>query len=110
MLNNAECSLVSTAEEVSEEKVRACFDTNRLGTLWVVQDVLPFLCRQSRRHIASVSSSLGHINFPLIGTHLPPSGPSRRCIRAWCRRSEALAWEAQDADASAAQSGSQKNA
>ena len=43
VLNNAGYSLVGTVEEVSEEEVRAQFDTNFFGTLRVIQAALPLL-------------------------------------------------------------------
>ena len=69
VLNNAGYSLVGTAEEVNEEEVRACFDTNYLGTLRVIQAALPLLRQQGNGHIVGVSSGLGHVAFPLIGTY-----------------------------------------
>ncbi len=69
ILNNAGYSLVGTAEEVREEEVRACFDTNYLGTLRVIQAALPLLRAQGGGHIVGISSGLGHVAFPLIGTY-----------------------------------------
>lgn len=69
VLNNAGYSLVGTMEEVSEDEVRACFDTNYLGTLRVIQAVLPLLRQQGSGHLVGVSSTLGHVAMPLIGTY-----------------------------------------
>ncbi len=69
VLNNAGYSLVGTAEEVSVEEVRAEFDTNYLGTLRVIQAVLPLLRQQGSGHLVGVSSTLGHVAMPLIGTY-----------------------------------------
>ena len=67
VLNNAGYSLVGTVEEASEADVRAEFDTNYFGALRVIQAALPLLRRQGSGHILGVSSTLGHVAFPLIG-------------------------------------------
>ena len=67
VVNNAGYSLVGTIEEASEADVRAEFDTNYFGTLRVIQAALPLLRRQGSGHILGISSTLGHVAFPLIG-------------------------------------------
>ena len=67
VLNNAGYSLVGTVEEASEADVRAEFDTNYFGTLRVIQAALPLLRQQGNGHILGVSSTLGHVAFPIIG-------------------------------------------
>ncbi|MEO7720130.1 MAG: SDR family NAD(P)-dependent oxidoreductase [Capsulimonas sp.] len=67
VLNNAGYSLVATVEEASEEDVRAEFDTNYFGALRVIQAALPLLRAQGSGHILGVSSTVGHVAFPLIG-------------------------------------------
>ncbi len=67
VLNNAGYSLVGTVEEASEADVRAEFDTNYFGALRVIQAALPLLRQQGSGHILGVSSTLGHVAFPLIG-------------------------------------------
>ena len=67
ILNNAGYSLVGTTEEASESDVRAEFDTNYFGTLRVIQAALPLLRQQGSGHILGISSTLGHVAFPLIG-------------------------------------------
>ena len=67
VLNNAGYSLVGTVEEASEADVRAEFDTNYFGALRVIQAALPLLRQQGSGHIVGVSSTLGHVAFPLIG-------------------------------------------
>ena len=69
ILNNAGYSLVGTVDEVSEEEVRAQFDTNYFGTLRVIQAALPLLRAQGSGHIVGVSSGVGLVAFPLIGTY-----------------------------------------
>jgi NAD(P)-dependent dehydrogenase (short-subunit alcohol dehydrogenase family) len=67
VLNNAGYSLVGTVEEASEADVRAVFDTNYFGQLWVIQSALPLLRQQGNGHILGVSSFMGIVAMPLIG-------------------------------------------
>ena len=67
VVNNAGYSLVGTIEEASLNDIRALYETNVLGTVSVIQAVLPYLRKQRSGHILGVSSSLGHIAQPLIG-------------------------------------------
>jgi len=69
VLNNAGYSLMGTIEEASEADVRAEFDANYFGTLRVIQTALPLLRQQGSGHILGVSSTLGHVAFPLIGSY-----------------------------------------
>ena len=69
VVNNAGYSLVGTIEEGSEADVRAMFDTNYFGTLRVIQAALPLLRRQGSGHILGVSSGLGLVAVPLIGSY-----------------------------------------
>jgi NAD(P)-dependent dehydrogenase (short-subunit alcohol dehydrogenase family) len=69
IVNNAGYSLVGTVEEVSEEDVRATFDANYFGTLRVIQAALPLLRAQGQGHIVGVSSGLGLVAFPVIGSY-----------------------------------------
>ena len=69
VLNNAGYSLVGTIEEGSEDEVRAMFDTNYFGTLRVIQAALPLLRQQGSGHILGVSSTVGLMAFPVIGSY-----------------------------------------
>ena len=69
VLNNAGYSLVGTAAEASVDEVRAIFDTNYLGTLRVIQAALPLLRQQGSGHILGVSSGVGLVAVPLIGSY-----------------------------------------
>ncbi len=69
VVNNAGYSLVGTVEEVAEADVRALFDTNYFGTLRVIQAALPLLRQQGSGHILGVSSSVGIVPLPLIGSY-----------------------------------------
>ena len=69
ILNNAGYSLLGTIEEGSEDEVRAMFDTNYFGTLRVIQAALPLLRQQGSGHILGVSSTVGLMAFPVIGSY-----------------------------------------
>lgn len=69
VVNNAGYSLVGTVEEASEADVHAEFDTNYFGTLRVIQVALPLLRQQGSGHLVGVSSTLGIIAVPLIGSY-----------------------------------------
>lgn len=69
VLNNAGYPLVGFVEEVTEEQVRAQFDTNYLGTLRVIQAALPLLRQQGSGHIIGTSSTVGLMSLPLIGSY-----------------------------------------
>jgi NADP-dependent 3-hydroxy acid dehydrogenase YdfG len=67
VLNNAGYALVGTVEETNADDVRAQYETNIFGTLSVIKAVLPLLRQQGGGHILGVSSSLGHVTFPVVG-------------------------------------------
>jgi NADP-dependent 3-hydroxy acid dehydrogenase YdfG len=67
LLNNAGYALVGTIEETNADDVRAQYETNILGTLSVIKAALPLMRQQGRGHILGVSSSLGHVTFPVVG-------------------------------------------
>jgi NAD(P)-dependent dehydrogenase (short-subunit alcohol dehydrogenase family) len=67
VVNNAGFGLYGMVEELSEENVRAQFETNVFGTLWVTQAVLPILRNQGSGHIIMLSSLLGLAAFPTTG-------------------------------------------
>lgn len=69
VLNGAGYSLVGTIEEVSAEEIKAIYDTNIFGALAVIQAALPLLRAQGSGHIIGVSSSLGLVAMPLIGSY-----------------------------------------
>ena len=69
VVNNAGYSLIGTIEEASEADVRAEFDANYFGTLRVIQAVLPLLRQQGNGHILGVSSGVGLVAFPIIGSY-----------------------------------------
>lgn len=67
VLNNAGYSLVATIEEASADEIRALYETNVLGPVAVIQAALPLLRAQGGGHIVGVSSSVGHVTYPVIG-------------------------------------------
>lgn len=67
VVNNAGFGLFGMVEELTEEDVRAQFDTNVLGALWVTQAALPYLRAQGSGHIIMLSSLLGVAAFPTTG-------------------------------------------
>jgi NAD(P)-dependent dehydrogenase (short-subunit alcohol dehydrogenase family) len=69
VLNNAGYSLLGTHEEVSIADTRALFETNYFGALRVIQAALPLLRAQRSGHIVGVSSGVGLVSMPLIGTY-----------------------------------------
>lgn len=67
VLNNAGYSLVGTIEEGSAEDVKAMYETNVYGPLYVIKAALPLLRQQGYGHILGTSSNLGHVVLPVIG-------------------------------------------
>lgn len=69
IVNNAGIALVGMVEELTEEDVRAQFDTSVFGTLWVAQAALPYLRAQGSGHIINLSSVLGLAAFASTGAY-----------------------------------------
>jgi NAD(P)-dependent dehydrogenase (short-subunit alcohol dehydrogenase family) len=67
VVNNAGFGLFGMAEELTEQDIRAQFDTNVFGALWVTQAALPYLRAQGSGHIIMLSSLLGLAAFPATG-------------------------------------------
>ncbi|WP_263384666.1 SDR family NAD(P)-dependent oxidoreductase [Granulicella arctica] len=67
VVNNAGYPLLAAIEEASAEDIRALYETNVIGTVSVIQAVLPLLREQGSGHIIGISSTLGHVTMPLIG-------------------------------------------
>jgi NAD(P)-dependent dehydrogenase (short-subunit alcohol dehydrogenase family) len=59
VVNNAGYGLFGAVEEISDDEVRAIFDTNVFGLLNVARAVLPTLRAQKRGHLLNVGSSAG---------------------------------------------------
>ncbi len=86
VVNNASYGLFGMVEELTEEAVRAQFETNVFGALWVTQAALPYLRAQGSGHIVNVSSMLGIAAFPTTGAY----AASKAAVEAF---SESLAQE-----------------
>ncbi|MEV4456463.1 SDR family NAD(P)-dependent oxidoreductase [Microbispora sp. NPDC049633] len=56
VVNNAGAMLYGMVEEATETQIRAHFDVNVLGPIWVTQAVLPHLRAQSSGHILLVTT------------------------------------------------------
>ncbi|HEX8407077.1 MAG TPA: SDR family NAD(P)-dependent oxidoreductase [Duganella sp.] len=69
LINNGGFGVAGAIEELSEEDVRAQFETNVFGALWVTQAVLPIMRAQKNGHILSVSSLLGVVAMPNLGIY-----------------------------------------
>ena len=69
LINNAGFGHVGAVEELSESDVRAQFETNVLGSLWMVQAILPVIREQKSGQIIQLSSALGLNTVPLMGLY-----------------------------------------
>ncbi|MFC4012492.1 SDR family NAD(P)-dependent oxidoreductase [Nonomuraea purpurea] len=56
VVNNAGTMLLGMVEEATEEQIRAQFDVNFFGAVWVAQAVVPHLRAQGSGHILQVTS------------------------------------------------------
>lgn len=68
-VSNAGYGHFGFVEELSESEVRDQFETNVLGSLWVIQAVLPVMRRQQSGHIVQLSSIGGVVAFPSLGIY-----------------------------------------
>ncbi|WP_405162680.1 SDR family oxidoreductase [Nocardia sp. NBC_01499] len=69
VVNNAGYGQFGMIEELSEDELRAQFETNVFGAFWVTQAALPILREQGSGHIIQVSSIGGISAFPNIGAY-----------------------------------------
>lgn len=69
VVNNAGHGLPGALEERAEQQVRAGFETNFFGALWLVQAVLPILCQQGSGHIVQISTAGGVSDLPAVDGH-----------------------------------------
>ncbi|MCW2972690.1 MAG: NADP-dependent 3-hydroxy acid dehydrogenase YdfG [Thermoleophilia bacterium] len=89
VVNNAGYGLFGAIEESGEAAVRAQFETNFFGALWVTQSFIPHLREQGSGHIVQISSIGGVAAFPNVGIY----NASKWALEAM---SEALATEVAD--------------
>jgi NAD(P)-dependent dehydrogenase (short-subunit alcohol dehydrogenase family) len=69
IVNNAGYGQFGMVEEISEAEIRAQWETNLLGALWVTQAALPFLRERGSGHILQVSSIGGISAFVNTGAY-----------------------------------------
>lgn len=69
LINNAGYGHMGAIEELTEEEIRAQFETNVMGLLWVTQAIIPIMREQKSGHIIQVSSALGMVVFPTMGLY-----------------------------------------
>ena len=69
LINNAGFGHVGAVEELNEYDVRAQFETNVLGSLWMIQAILPIMRAQNSGQIIQLSSALGLNTVPLMGLY-----------------------------------------
>ncbi|MFI1994446.1 SDR family oxidoreductase [Actinoplanes sp. NPDC020271] len=69
IVNNAGYGQFGMIEELSEEEVRAQFETNVFGALWITQGALPYLRESGGGNIIQVSSIGGISAFANIGIY-----------------------------------------
>jgi Short-chain alcohol dehydrogenase of unknown specificity len=77
VVNNAGYSLAGAAEECTEKMIRHQFDTNLLGSLFVVRAALPHLRAQGGGRILQVASAAGQLAFPGLSLYVASNGGSR---------------------------------
>lgn len=69
LMNNAGYGHMGAIEELTEEEIRAQFETNVMGLLWVTQAIIPIMREQKSGHIIQLSSALGMVVFPTMGLY-----------------------------------------
>ncbi|WP_174187041.1 SDR family NAD(P)-dependent oxidoreductase [Nocardia barduliensis] len=69
VVNNAGAMLLGMVEEASEEQIRAHFDVNLFGAVWVTQAVLPYLRAQGGGRILQVTTMGTGGGFPMVGLY-----------------------------------------
>lgn len=69
LINNAGYGHMGTIEELEEQEIRAQFETNVFGLLWLTQAIIPVMREQKSGHIIQLSSVLGVLAFPTTGLY-----------------------------------------
>lgn len=69
VVNNAGGLLFGMLEEATEEQIRAHFDVNLFGAIWVAQAALPHLRAQGSGHILQVASMGSGGGFASVGLY-----------------------------------------
>ena len=69
VVNNAGAGQYGMIEEISEQEVRALFETNVFGALWITQAAVGIMREQGGGHLMQVSSAAGIKAFPNVGMY-----------------------------------------
>jgi NAD(P)-dependent dehydrogenase (short-subunit alcohol dehydrogenase family) len=69
LVNNAGYGAVAPLEELSDEGLRAQFETNVFGLMAVTRAFVPAMRRRGRGRVVNVSSIGGRVTFPLLGAY-----------------------------------------
>lgn len=64
LINNAGFGMIGAVEEFSESEVYDQFNTNFFGTLWCIQEALPYMRSQQSGHVVNISSVAGFVGYP----------------------------------------------
>ncbi|CAI1524468.1 SDR family NAD(P)-dependent oxidoreductase [Serratia fonticola] len=64
VVNNAGYGLFCPLENVPENDARQITETNILGSLWVIQSILPYMRQQRHGHVIQISSIAGLMALP----------------------------------------------
>jgi NAD(P)-dependent dehydrogenase (short-subunit alcohol dehydrogenase family) len=69
VVNNAAISEAGPMERFPLDRLQACFDTNTIGALRVIQAIVPAMRAKGRGAIVNVSSVNGRVSSPLEGAY-----------------------------------------
>jgi short-subunit dehydrogenase len=69
LINNAGYGHLGAIEELEEQEIRAQFETNVFGLIWLTQAVIPIMREQKSGHIIQLSSALGVVALPTLGIY-----------------------------------------
>lgn len=67
LVNNAGYGYLAAIEEGEEHELRAMFETNYFGALWMIRAVLPFMRARKSGYIINISSMAGLVANPGTG-------------------------------------------
>ncbi|QOG02117.1 SDR family NAD(P)-dependent oxidoreductase [Flavobacterium sp. MDT1-60] len=69
LINNAGYGHLGAIEELEEQQIRAQFETNVFGLIWLTQAIIPIMREQKSGHIIQLSSALGVVALPTLGIY-----------------------------------------
>ncbi len=69
LVNNAGYGLIGPLLDISDEKLRAQFDTNVFGLMAVTRAFVPAMVRKRRGRIVNVGSIAGRLTMPFMGAY-----------------------------------------